>query len=96
MNNIAPILQQLNGNQINPLQAMMPQIQTAKQAIRSISAMQNPTQALQQMLQSNPRYGEVMQTLNSFNGDINGAITALCQQKGIDPNEFMKALNSGF
>ena len=57
--------------------------------------MQNPQLALQQLLQSNPRYGEAMQVLNGFNGDINGAITALCQQKGINPQELMNALNSG-
>lgn len=71
----------------------MPQIQTAKQAMQAISAMQNPQQALQQMFQNNPKYGEAMRVLNSFNGDVNGAITALCQQKGIDKDEFMRALS---
>ena len=73
----------------------MPQINQARQAMQTISAMQNPQQALQQMLQSNPRYGEAMKVLNSFNGDVNGAINALCAQKGINTQEFMKALNGG-
>ena len=97
MNNLAPILQQLNGNQTSQaLQALMPQIRMARQSLQALNAMQNPQQALQQMIQSNPQYGEALKVLNNYNGDINGAINALCAQRGIDPNAFMQALNGGF
>lgn len=71
----------------------MPQIQNAKQMLRTIQMANNPQLALQQMLQSNPRYAEAMQVLNGFNGDVNGAITALCNQKGINVQEFINAVN---
>ena len=94
--NSPQILQQLQGKTVaNPqMQALLPQIQNAKQMIRMIKSAQNPQLALQQMLQSNPRYAEAMQVLNSFNGDANSAIMALCQKQGIDPNEFMNMLNN--
>ncbi len=71
---------------------MMPQINSAKQILRVIESSRNPQLALQQMLQSNPKYAEAMNVINSFNGDINGAITTLCRNRGIDPQEFMNAL----
>ena len=72
----------------------MPQIQNAKQALNMIKMSQNPQLAFQQMIQSNPQYSQAMQLLNGFNGDINGAINALCQQQGISMQEFMDALNN--
>ena len=65
----------------------------AKQAMQTVQMAQNPQLALQQMLQNNPRYGEVMKVLNSFNGDTNSAINAICAQKGINPKEFIDAFN---
>ena len=74
----------------------MPQIQNAKQLIRTIQMANYPQLALQQMLQSNPKYAQAVQILNGFNGDINGAISSLCAQKGIDANEFMNLINQNF
>lgn len=90
---IPQILQQLQGNQASQaMQLLMPQINNAKQVMRMINSANNPQMALQQMMQSNPKYAEAMNIINGFNGDINSAITSLCKQKGIDPNEFMNAL----
>ena len=75
------ILQQLGGNQ-NPMMAMI------KQAKTVIAAMNNPETALMQMANSNPA---VRQAISQY-GSIEGAIAALCKQKGIDPQEFMNAL----
>ena len=80
------ILQKLNGVAQNPLVAMLPQIKQAKQVL---SAMQNPQAYLQQAIQNNP---QAMQVLSLANGDYNAAISALCKQKGINPQEFMEAL----
>lgn len=78
---IPQILQQLGGGQ-NSMIAMI------KQAKSVLGAMQNPQDALNQIVQSNP---VVRQTINQY-GSVEGAINALCQQKGINPQEFMDAL----
>ena len=58
-----------------------------KQAKTMLTAMRDP-QAIVRMAQSNPA---VQQAIHQY-GSVEGAITALCQQKGIDPREFMDAL----
>ena len=74
------ILQQL-GNQ-NPMMAMIKQAKTA------LGAMQNPQAALMQIANNNP---VVRQVISQY-GSVDGAITALCNQKGIDTKEFLDAL----
>ena len=58
-----------------------------KQAKNMLTAMQDP-QSIIRMAQNNPA---VQQVINQY-GSVDGAITALCRQKGIDPQEFMDAL----
>ena len=78
---IPQILQQLGGGQ-NPMMAMI------KQAKTVIGSLQNPQAALTQIVNNNPM---VRQVINQY-GSVDGAITALCHQKGINPQEFMEAL----
>ena len=78
---IPQILQQLGGGQ-NPMMAMI------KQAKTVIGSMSNPQAALTQIVNTNPIVGQVIRQY----GSVDGAITALCQQKGINPQEFMEAL----
>lgn len=73
------ILRQLGSNPI---------IAQVKQARAMLGAIGNPQAAMAQILQSNPQVGQMI----SQYGGINGAITALCQQKGIDPHELIEAL----
>ena len=80
---IPPILQQLGRN--NPLSQMMAQI---KQAKSMMNAMNGQGININQILQQNP---QVMQIIQQY-GSIDGAIHAICQQKGIDYREFMDAL----
>ena len=79
---IPQILQQLGNGQQKQMLAMI------KQAKAALGAMQNPQAALNQIVQNNP---VVQQTISQY-GSVEGAITALCQQKGINPQEFMDAL----
>ena len=78
---IPQILQQLGGGQ-NPMIAMI------KQAKVALGAMNNPQAALTQIVNQNPVVGQVIRQY----GSVDGAITALCNQKGINPQEFMDAL----
>ena len=59
-----------------------------KQAKTMLGAMGNPEAALSQIVNNNP---VVQQTINQY-GSVEGAINALCKQKGIDPRELMDAL----
>ena len=77
---IPQILTQLGGGQ--NLIAM------AKQAKTMLGAMQNPQAALTQIVNQNPIVNQVIRQY----GSVDGAITALCNQKGINPQEFLDAL----
>ena len=78
---IPQILQQLGGGQ-NQMMAMI------KQAKMALGAMQNPQAALNQIVQNNPMVNQVIRQY----GSVDGAITAICQQRGINPQEFLEAL----
>ena len=78
---IPQILQQLGGGQ-NSMIAMI------KKAKSFIGGMQNPQAYLTQIVNSNPSVREI---INQY-GSVDGAVIALCRQKGINPQEFMEAL----
>ena len=78
---VPQILQQLGSVQ-NPMMAMI------KQAKTVIGNIQNPQMMINQLVQQNPVVSQVI----SQYGSVDGAINALCQQKGINPREFMDAL----
>ena len=82
------ILQQLSGSRIlSPkIQAMLPQINQLKQAVRM---MNNPQEIINQAVAQNPQFAQLM---SMANGDYNKAFYGLCSQMSIDPNEFMEAL----
>ena len=77
---IPQILTQLGGGQNL--------ITMAKQAKAMLGAMQNPQAALTQIVNQNPIVNQVIRQY----GSVDGAITALCNQKGINPQEFIDAL----
>ena len=53
-----------------------------------LGAMQNPQAALTQIINNNPIVNQVIQQY----GSVDGAITAICKQKGINPQEVIDAL----
>ena len=77
------ILQQLGRRQTISAQ-MMERIKQAKTALSAMSGQVD----MNQILQQNP---QVNQLIGSF-GSVDGAIQAVCQQKGIDYQEFMEAM----
>ena len=77
---IPQILQQLGGG--NSMLAMI------RQAKAILGGMQNPQAALTQIVNQNPIVNQVIRQY----GSVDGAINALCQQKGINPQEFLDAL----
>ena len=59
-----------------------------KQAKTVMGVMRGKPVNVNQILQQNP---QVMQAINMY-GDANKAISAICQQNGIDYQEFMDAI----
>lgn len=64
---------------------MLPQINQMKSMM---SAVQNPQAMVNQLLQQNP---QVQQIISQY-GSVDRAIDTLCQQRGINTQEFMNAL----
>ena len=86
------ILQQLGKSQpVSQLKAMANQYKNVMQMLQNAG---NPNALLSQVLESNPRSAEVMKLLDSTNGNVDAAIRIVCNQKGIDYQEFMNAINS--
>ena len=76
---IPQILRQLGNNSL---------ISQIKQAKAMLGAMGNPQAVLTQIVNNNPMIRQII----SQYGSVDGAITALCQQKGINPQELADAL----
>ena len=76
---IPQILQQLGGGQ-NSITAMV------RQAKAMLGG--NPQAVITEIVNRNPIVNQVIRQY----GSVDGAITALCQQKGINPQEFFEAL----
>ena len=59
-----------------------------RQMIAMAKSVQNPQAMLQQIVNQNPI---VQQTIQQY-GSVENAVSALCQQRGIDPQEIMNML----
>ena len=81
--NVPQILQQLGRNP--QASQMIAQIKQAKNMMSMLGGQQID---INRILQQNP---QVQQVITQY-GSVDGAITALCMQKGINPQEFIDAL----
>ena len=59
-----------------------------KQAKSVLGSMKNPEAMLNQLMQSNPMVSQVIRQY----GSVDCAITALCRQKGINPQDILDQL----
>ena len=85
-----------NNTALNPLMpSMQERVRAAaapvKNLMQAMKTMQNPRQALQQMLAQNPNYQQAMAMIQQF-GDPGQAFRALAEQNGIDPQMILDAL----
>ena len=76
------MLQALNGTQIGSMRNMM-------QMIRSAG---NPQAMMQQLMQNNPQYKQVMDLVNQAGGDPKAAFYNMAQQMGVNPDEIIGML----
>ena len=83
--NIPQILQQLNG-------AQMPNLSGVKQMMDMVRGAGNPMAVFQSLAQNNPKFQQVTSLVQQYGNDPKRAFYALCEQKGIDPNQILNAL----
>lgn len=60
--------------------------------IRMVQTASNPAAMLQAMADKNPQMKQVIDLVNQCGGDPQKAFYALAEQKGVDPEEILKAL----
>lgn len=52
----------------------------------------NPSAMMEQMLQGNPNYKQVMEYVNRNGGDPRKAFYQMAQEKGVNPNDILSLL----
>lgn len=60
------------------------------QLFNMAKSMRNPNTFLDAMLKSNPNYQQVINYINQNGGDPKTAYYKLAEEKGVDPDEFIK------
>lgn len=81
------ILQQLQAT--NPI---MGNLQPIKQMMNMVRSAGNPQAMLQTLAQNNPQMRQALDLVQRNGGDPQKAFYALCQQKGINPQQILDAL----
>lgn len=76
---------------MNPLLNGVPNplIGQFKNMFQMIQYSRNPSAMIEKMISQNPQGKQIMDYVNSFNGDYEKAFKSKAQEMGIDPNEFM-------
>lgn len=77
-----PILQQISRSNVDRYRNMFSMIKSAN----------NPQALLNQMIQNNPQYGNVMRIIQNSGGDARKAFYDECARRGVNPDEILKAL----
>lgn len=75
-------------NPMSMYQSNMGNIQSLYQAIMGS---QNPMQAFQRIAMQNPNMAPIVQAING-GANPQQLFASLCQQRGIDPNQFMRSI----
>lgn len=84
-------------NPSNPMSAYQGSIGNIQSIYRAIMGSRNPMQAFQQIASQNPQMQPILQALNG-GANPQQLFASLCQQRGINPQEFMRQItgNNGF
>ena len=82
---IPQILQQLNG-------AQTPNLSGVKQIMDMLRGNGNPMAVIQSLIGNNPKFQQVTSLVQQYGNDPQKAFYALCEQKGVDPNQILAQL----
>lgn len=84
----------MNNLVLNLLNKASPQLSSLNQIASVIKAARDPVAALNNLAQSDPRMQQVAEVIRNNNGDIQQAVRALAQQKGVDVNALLAQAKS--
>ena len=79
-----------NLNQSRITQTLSP----IKQMMQTLKAAGNPQMMLNQMLAQNPQYKQVIDYVNANGGDAKSAFYKMANEKGVNPDDILRQLNS--
>ena len=79
-----PMLRSLNQARMSPIKNLM-------QMVRSSG---NPQMMMNQLMSQNPQFRQVMDYINQNGGDPKAAFYKLAQERGVDPDEILKAMRN--
>ena len=65
-------------------------INNPMQLFNMAKSMRNPTMFVNTMLKNNLQYQEVLKYVNQNGGDAKAAFYKFAEEKGVDPEEFLK------
>ena len=82
---IPAILQQLNST-------ALPNLGPVRQMMQMVQSAGNPSAMLQMLAQQNPQVRQAMSIIQQAGGDPQRAFYAMCQQRGVDPQQIINAL----
>ena len=71
---------------------MFGNLKAIKQMMSTIKSAQNPQMMLNNMMNQNPQYKQVMDYINQNGGDAKTAFYKMAQEKGVNPNDIINAL----
>ena len=77
-------------NQSRMTQALTP----IKQMMQTLRNSGNPQMMLNQMVSQNPQLKQVMEYVNASGGDAKTAFYKLANEKGVNPDDIIRQLNS--
>lgn len=63
-----------------------------RQMINTVKFARNPQMMLNQMLQSNPNYKQIINAINANGGDTKKAFYQLSKEKGVDPQTILNQI----
>lgn len=69
-----------------------PQLAQLQRIIKTVKSARNPQAMINQMLQSNPQYNQIMDFVNRNGGNLENAFYAMAKQKGVNPNDILNLL----
>lgn len=84
-------------NPYNPMRAYQENMPGIQQMYQAIMGSSNPMQAFANLASRNPQMQPILQSLQG-GADPRAIFSSLCQQRGINPQEFMRQItgNSAF
>ena len=69
-----------------------PETNALSGVINTVKNATNPQAMINQMIQTDPRFKQVQDTINQYGGDPKIAFYEICRQRGVDPETILQQL----